>query len=329
MSGMGACRSGQAEQRFPSAKKPAPAASRRALLAWWASALAALPAAAQTSAPRGPASHALLIGVGNVAALPRRLWLRGPANDVALMQRTLQERGVPAPHITSLGGPGGEAPATHASIIQAMTQLTQRVQAGDAVVFHLAGHGVQVPQRPGAEAEPDGLDEVFLAADTQAWSPAQGVLPQGLYDHDIGAWLDVLAQRGAKVFGVFDTCHASGMHRGAPGVPTRWRGVAAAELGVPLQGHVQARPANLRAPQPSGHVLALAARAHESTPEEWLPKGSAQARMQGVFTYAVVQALAEGARDAGALQRSLARQYNTAGRTAPVPMILGQGGLGL
>ncbi len=274
-------------------------------------------------------THALLVAVSKVQALPARLWLRGPENDVALMRAVLQERGVPAQNIASLSAARGDTPATHTAIVQAMLQVAQRAQAGDTVVLHLAGHGVQVPQRRGAEAEPDGLDEVFLTADTQAWNAAQGVLPQGLYDHDIGAWMDALVARGVRVFGVFDTCHASGMHRGAPGASTRWRGVAAAELGVPA--HSTARPARvaLRTPATNGRVLALAARAHESTPEEWLPKGSPQARLHGVFTYAVVQGLREGVADATELRLAVARQYGAGGRTTPVPVVLGTGGLSL
>lgn len=281
------------------------------------------------TSPAWADTHALLVAVGKVQALPARLWLRGPENDVALMRAVLQERGVPAQNIASLSAARSDTPATHAAITQAMAHVAQRAHAGDTVVLHLAGHGVQVPQRPGAEAEPDGLDEVFLTADTQAWNAAQGVLPQGLYDHDIGAWMNALVARGVRVFGVFDTCHASGMHRGAPGASTRWRGVAAAELGVPAHITTRRAQAALRAPTTNGRVLALAARAHESTPEEWLPKGSPQARLHGVFTYAVVQGLREGVADASAMRQTVAKQYAVTGRASPVPVVLGDGALGL
>ena len=308
------------------------AALRRALR--WALNAAALATPMHLAAQATPQTHALLVAVGRVAELPPRLWLRGPDNDLQLMRQALLERGVPATHITSLGAaPGATAAATGAAIGQAMQTLLLRAQPGDQVVLHLAGHGVQVPPRPGAPAEPDGLDEVFLTIDTQRWDAQRGLLPQALYDHDIGAWMDALAARQVRVLAVLDTCHAAGMHRGttATSAYTRQRGIAAEELGVPARqttGAGAAPPAAsaTRAPPSApGRTLALAARAHESTPESWLPKGAPQARLHGVFTYAVVQALREGARDAAALRDSIARQYASAGRASPVPMVLGAG----
>jgi hypothetical protein len=299
--------------------------SRRAALAVFCG-LGAYQASSAT-----PKTYALLVAVSQVGALPKRLWLRGPDNDVALMRQVLQERGAASQNITSLSQAVGGTVPTFQAITEAMQRLVQRVQPGDHVVLHLAGHGVQVPPRPGAAPEPDGLDEVFLAADTQPWNEREQRLPQGLYDHDIGVWLDALAARQVRVLAVFDTCHAAGMHRAASSF-TRQRGIAAAELGVPSPGRASAPPAppaRLRAQPSPGVVLALAARAHESTPEEWLPKASPQARLHGVFTYAVVQALREGAQDAASMRLWVARTYAAAGRASPVPMVLGEGKVGL
>ena len=179
-------------------------------------------------------------------------------------------------------------------------------------------------------AEPDGLDEVFLTIDTGRWDAQRGLLPQALYDHDVGAWMDALAARQVRVLAVLDTCHAAGMHRGTTAY-TRQRGIAAEELGVPARQTARdsaappAATATRASPSAWGRTLALAARAHESTPETWLPKGAQQARLHGVFTYAVVQALRDGARDAAALRESIAWQYASAGRSSPVPMVLGTG----
>lgn len=322
--------------------------------AWCAPAVAATggnspqPSPSTSHTPHIPHTHALLIAVDRPAALPQRLWLRGPDNDAALVRQALLQRGVAAERITWLGrAPAASGPATRAGIEAALHALLLRLRAGDHLVLHLAGHGVQVPQRPGAEPEPDGLDEVFLTADTQPWDAAQGLLPQALYDHDIGRFISDLAQQGVQVLALFDTCHAAGLQRGAPGSPTRQRGVAAAELGVPqglaalaasrarntgagwLVHRMSASPTpHASSPSgPSGPVLALAARSHESTPEAWLPQGSPQARVHGVFSFAVAQALRTGSSDAGALRRALADAYAQAGRSTPVPMVLGEGPL--
>ena len=321
-------------------------ARRNFLMAWLAGSSFQSPAKAQAESgqlgslggPGNPCTRALLVGVGQVAALPRRLWLRGPANDVLLMRQALQERGVDEADIICLGAaePAGKpSPATHlashARITAAMHTLLSRTRAGDQVVLHLAGHGVQVPQRPplkpGTAPELDGLDEVFLCADTQAWDSNNGRLPGGLYDDDMDDWMGALVARGACVLAIFDTCHASGLHRDRRGL-TRQRGIAAAELGVPSGPSTPPRQAAAAKPQDlQGRVLAFAARSHEGTPEEWLPKRSPQAQVHGVFTYAVVQALRNGVADAAALRRSVAGQYLSAGRESPTPSVLGGGAL--
>lgn len=183
-------------------------------------------------------SHALLIGVNEVGALPPRLRLRGPANDMELMRQALLSRGVPARNITVLAQrtPLATAAPTHAEVRQAMDRIAAAVREGDTVVLHLAGHGAQVPRiaplRAGAPPEPDGLDEVFLLQDSGTWDATRGELPRSLRDDDIGAWIDKLVDRGARVFAVFDSCHAAGLAR-EPAPYARWRSVAGAELGIP------------------------------------------------------------------------------------------------
>lgn len=291
----------------------------------------ALPAA-------GAEQHALLIGVNSVEALPQRLQLRGPANDVTLMRQALLQRGFDARNITVLaqGTPAATAAPTQREVLQAMERLAQRVRPGDTVVLHLAGHGVQVPQampaRQASAPEPDGLDEVFLLQDSGSWDAAQAQLPRGLRDDDIGAWIDALVDRGARVFAIFDSCHAAGMAR-APAGPTRWRSVAAVELGVPLSAMPVAQPiapAGIRRPgRTDGRVLAYAARGHELAGEEWLPKGAslARARLQGVFSFELAGALMAGARTAEDLLAALRERYAAAGRHSPTPLVLGSGPL--
>lgn len=289
--------------------------------------------------------YALLVGVGEVKALPARLRLRGPDNDVALMREALIARGFAPEHIRVLARHArpAAAPPTYTAIRQAMNELVSRASHGDTIVLHLAGHGTKVPQRPGgAWPEPDGLDEVFLAEDTQPWDAATGRLPNALLDDEIGAWMDALVDRGAAVWALFDTCHAGGMARAGSGQATRWRAVGAAELGVPMSAVAavaakSARPlagdtrGAQRPPRTDGRVLAYAARGHELTGEEWLPRGGSvvHTRMHGVFSYAVAQALREGAASAAELQALLRGRYAAEGRAAPTPQVMGEGVLSL
>lgn len=282
--------------------------------------------------------RALLIGVNEVEALPARLRLRGPANDVALMHRALVDLGVPAQNITVLAqhAPLAAAAPTHAEVRRAMDRIATSARAGDTIALHLAGHGVQVPQAVllpgGAAPEPDGLDEVFLLQDSGLWDAARGELPRTLRDDDIGAWIDRLVDRGARVFAIFDSCHAAGMAR--DGTPSaRWRSVAGAELGIPSAPAQRARgappPLSRQAPRTDGRVLAYAARGHELAGEEWLPKGGslARTRMQGVFSFEVAGALASGARTVGDLSKSLHDRYAAARRASPTPLVAGDGPL--
>jgi uncharacterized caspase-like protein len=224
--------------------------------------------------------RALLIGVADYPALPKRLWLRGPINDVALMRSTLIHRGMDPDAIQVLvSRAGGSSEPTLANIQQALETLKRQSQPGDRVVLYFAGHGSQQPQpanhgtRP---AEPDGLDEVFLPADVRRWdgSGTTEAIPNALLDDDIGEWMDAVVDKGAHVFAVFDTCHAGGMARGSGA--TRWRSVAAAELGLRPRGSQPRTPA-AAAPSPNridGRTLVFAARAHELTGEEWMPRNA-------------------------------------------------------
>lgn len=283
--------------------------------------------------PGAAGTWALLVGVGAVASLPPRLRLQGPRNDVHLMRQTLLARGVLPERIQLLTDGMPEAAAdtrpTHRGVTQAMDKLLQRVRPGEHVVLHLAGHGAQVPQRAGARwPEPDGLDEVFLLADVQPWRTDEGRLPNALLDDDIGDWMDALVDRGATVLAVFDCCHAAGMARD-DGRPTRIRAVPAAELGVPPGPGPAPSASDASGPPPrlDGRVLAYAARAAEATAEEWLPRGAGlrSAHMHGVFSWAVAQALGEGAATPQALLESVRRQYGADQRKAPVPQVLGVG----
>lgn len=306
--------------------------TRRALLGT-ATAMVGLRAAGWSASPR---THALLIGAAEVAALPRRLWLRGPDHDVNLMRAALLERGLAPRQITTLAGRHAEAcdgPPTAARIRAAMADLLARATPGDTVLLHLSGHGVQWPQPPGASrTEADGWDEAFLPVDVRPWDAAQQSLPNALLDDHIGEWFDTLVDAGARVWAFFDTCHAAGMARSEGRDYTRQRGVAAAELGIPA-----GRPSRLSRgskllpterptpPRLDGRVLAFAARSHENTHEEWLPRGAARARLHGIFTWSVVEALRRGVADAASLRSAVAQNYQRDGRLLPVPQVLGEG----
>lgn len=283
--------------------------------------------------------HALLIGVSDYPNLPRRLWLRAPGNDVALMHEVLIARGFkPGDMQRLVSRAGGAQEPTRQNILAAMHALQQSAQPGDRVLLYLAGHGSQQPQpanhgnRP---TEPDGLDEVFLPADTQRWSgdSAEVEIPNAVLDDEIGEWMDAVVDRGATVWAIFDTCHAAGMARGRD---ARARAVAPTELGLPEprgRGAVQrSLPSARGMGRTDGRALAFAASTHESTGEEWMPRGAplGAGRLHGVFTFHLAAALKRAGQPTLLdLQRIIRDGYAREHRAEPTPQFSGAPGLRL
>ncbi len=172
--------------------------------------------------------RAVLIGVSaydGTIGLPS---LRGPANDVRLWRDTLAARGVTDLRILADGVDGGARP-THAAILDAIARVAADSKAGDLAIITMSGHGTRQPDRNGDEA--DGLDEVFLPADTGRAEPGANAIPNALVDDEIGAAVDAIRARGADVWLVMDSCNSgSGLRAASPEVAARF--VDPALLGV-------------------------------------------------------------------------------------------------
>ena len=118
-------------------------------------------------------NHALLVAVSQYPNLDKDLWLSGPKNDAKLVRNFLlanrlvkfDESNV----ITLADGVDDADLPTLANIRQAVIDLEKNLQSGDFVYLHFSGHGSQAPAlKP--DQELDGLDELFLPADTGAWN---------------------------------------------------------------------------------------------------------------------------------------------------------------
>jgi hypothetical protein len=277
--------------------------------------LTALTAAAALLAAPAPArdNHALLVGASTYPNLDPAFWLKGPANDVALVRGYL-ETAAPvrfAPeNVTVLadGVEGGTAP-TLAAIRAAVDALEARLQPGDFVYLHFSGHGSQSPAAD-PESELDGLDEIFLPVDIGPWSDSVGSVHNALVDDEIGTMLDRLRARGADIWVVFDACHSGTATRAAPSGDgdMRARQLAPEALGIPadaLAGAVaRALPAAEDPRAPADSPVAgpagpgppgggLAAPTNQTTPEKNLPRGKPDRMPLGVFTYTLFETLAE------------------------------------
>jgi hypothetical protein len=262
--------------------------------------LAAAPALAREN-------YALLIGANKYPSLEERWWLKGPSNDVELVATYLTtEAPVPFPSgnvmLLSDGVPGGTAP-TLAAIREAFADLTAKVEPGDFVYLHFSGHGTQAPAKD-PSTELDGLDELFLPVDIGPWSKQVGEVQNALVDDEIGALIDGLRSKGANVWAVFDSCNSGTVTRGVDAVDeeVRTRLLPPEVLGIDMDAVEVSRsvgdPRQEEAPFDTGEaagsfVAFFAAQSNEVTPEKNLPKGKPGRKPQGVFTWTLMETLAE------------------------------------
>jgi hypothetical protein len=296
--------------------------------------LTALPALARDN-------YALLIGVNTYTNLEERWWLKGPANDVQLVADYLTTNApVPfaAENVTVLtnGDAGGTDP-TLGAIRQAFADLTATVQPGDFVYLHFSGHGTQAPAQDAA-TELDGLDELFLPSDIGNWSDKVGVVENALVDDEIGTMIDGLRAKGANVWAVFDSCHSGTVTRSLDGADeeVRTRQLPATVLGMDPEAmadvvsrSIGEDPRETEAPFDGGSgdgsfVAFFAAQTNEVTPEKNLPKGKPGRKPQGVFTYTLMETLAEypGA-TYGQIGQEVLRRYSVKNLAKSTPLFEG------
>ena len=84
--------------------------------------------------------------------------------------------------------------------MRALRWLVDGAAAGDSLVFHFSGHGVQKLDNNGDEA--DGYDEALCPLDFE--DPRGGVI----LDDEINATIVRPLGRGVKLHAVVDTCHS-------------------------------------------------------------------------------------------------------------------------
>ena len=232
--------------------------------------------------------------------------LGGPANDVELFAKTLEEVfAVPPSRMTRLAGwPDDEKlRPTKANIVKGLQELARVAEKGEWVVVYIAGHGSQQPSSSASlDDEPDGLDEIFLPADVRP-SPDGEKIPNGLSDDELADLVRKIRAKGADVWLVVDSCHSGTMLRG--GDESGWvkRSLPSERLGIRGAG---GRRRN--APDASVHRTAMVAsdgvvafygaQSFGSAPELRLPVDSANAEPHGLYTYL------------------LAREMHTVGATA-------------
>lgn len=164
-------------------------------------------------------NHALLVGVSEYPNLDESQWLKGPVNDVQLVKEVLtgERFGLAEKNIRILSGWPKEVEKrpTKKNIALTYSELAKKVKSGDQVFILMSGHGSQQPaNKEDGDIETDGLDEVFLPADTTKWDAEKMTITGAILDDEIRLWTDRIRDKGALVWIIFDSCHSGTMTRG-------------------------------------------------------------------------------------------------------------------
>ena len=266
--------------------------------------------------------HALLVGVGELPALPRAAWLAGPVNDVAAMRAALRQQGFAERHIASLADGGGvDAAPTRAAILARLARLEKTLGKDDVLLLYWSGHSVLAPSYPGAVAQ--GQRTRLLTRDSRI-GPSKR-LDGGIGSAELGRAIDALSARQVQVVAVFDTCHAAAGTRSDDGLS--WRGLSASEIGwrQSAGGEQGSEPARAR----PRFVGFFAAEAQQRTPEARSVTAPGQAA--GLFTRAVIAGLqaqpatyAAWAGNASAQYRAALQSYQLPRSAWPSPVYAGK-----
>ncbi len=300
--------------------------------------------------------RALLVACTAYPNLPPKVALVGPNHDAGLVRdyllnNTPESVKFTPENITVLadGVDGAAGSPTHEAILAALADLAAKSNRNDFVYLHLSGHGSQQPQKKEGD-ETDGLDEIFLPADTRTCADLKDGLPNALMDNEIGEALDAIRAKGAFVWAVFDCCHSGSATRAADVTEEMERKAEFLDLvsddikeeatkrynalaesgtrGFDEQG--QRKPAfNLptsgeAVADKGGLVAFYAAQSIETTPEMPLPKGAEDATRYGLFTFTIFSKLGENPNATyRQLGQAVLQQYTADGRTRPTPLFEG------
>jgi hypothetical protein len=152
----------------------------------------------------------LLIGIDHY---PNFRQLSGCINDVQAMAQILVEYfNFPESNVLQLL----DDAATQEGIRVSWEQMLMRVGKGDIVVVQFSGHGSQMRDREGDEA--DGWDETIVPYD----SGRRKIPNRDISDDEIYLWLQRLTAITPNITLIFDCCHSGTITRDPFGDTARW-----------------------------------------------------------------------------------------------------------
>ena len=166
-------------------------------------ALGGAPSFAQAPQLRGPDAGEVRALVVGIDAYQNVRPLKGAVADARDVEGAL--RGMGVKDVTTLI----DAQADRSSVMREIYRLIDRAREGDLIIFSLAGHGAQEPERVRG-SQPDGMDTIFLLPGFQT---AGAGTQQRIIGTEFNHVIKQLEARGARVLFVADTCHGGGLTR--------------------------------------------------------------------------------------------------------------------
>lgn len=224
---------------------------------------------------RQPRSRALLVGAHEYQSLPGSLHLRGPQNDVRLIENALKPLGFDVQVVT-------DGRATKSNVVSTWDEMTEEAQCGDQVFLMLSGHGTDTAK--------EGW--IFLFEDTKVVSGAGLVDVSGTWsDKEIYESIVRLRARKVNVTLLIDAANSEGArlftapHANNALTSDQWNVV----------------------PEDYGALTVLYA--YGIPPEIGLPAGRPDRKSYGLFSYLVGQALATNIRSVRDLVAHINEQW--------------------
>jgi len=229
--------------------------------------------------------RALMVGIENYPEATGWPQLSGPRADVLALRRAFIERaGFREQDIRVLF----DAAATHAAILETFHELIEASQQDDVLVFYFAGHGSQVEDLDGDEA--DGMDETLVPFDAHN----EDGTANDILDDQIAALIETANRSVEHVVLIMDCCSSGTNVRGSKPMTKRYvdpkvRGLEGTRGSLSVRRQIDSDYF------PPSHDLSYvsmgACRANQSAHEYTVPGDLEQTTIHGLFTYCLVRQL--------------------------------------
>src|SRR5215212_2377925 len=228
---------------------------------------------------------ALIVGINKFTRISGAN-LSGCVNDAKDMYNTLLINGFPPTRIKLLT----DEKATKANIIKGLQWLTKDANPGDVLVYYHSGHGSNITDVDGDEA--DRLDEMVIPSDFDWYDPKTYLTDDELHKYFTGA-----TPKGVRCDVILDTCYSgtgtrSLLQRGGVGektgrfLPRPIEQNARINTMIPAETKVNKIGETLKADKSQNNTLHSACSENQVSWE--MAIGS---EVRGVFTYEFCQIL--------------------------------------